>query len=80
MLVAVAGWAPAMGTWVVQAQSPLTMVANRWTGAEHPWPAARFRTPGNSSATWDTMVLADLHTVTGPPTRVVVATCSLRRL
>ncbi|COV47644.1 Uncharacterised protein [Mycobacterium tuberculosis] len=45
------------GTWVVQAQSPLTMVANRWTWVPSTSAMACCsvsHNSGNSSATWDT--------------------------
>ena len=53
----VAGNVTVSGTWVVQAQSPLTMDASRWTWVPRTSEMAScsaWQSSGNSSATWET--------------------------
>ena len=77
MLVLVA--AGVSGTWVVQAQSPLTMVASRCTWVPSTSAIASrsaSHSSGNSSATCDTgqWCWQICTPCSGRPTRVVVAT------
>ena len=65
------------GTWVVQAQSPLTIVASRWTWVPRISAKASrsaSHSSGNSSATWDTgqWCWQICTPWIGPPTGVVV--------